>query len=182
MWFIFLFLWTSFLVARKPGCSVLSTWEPHTQRLWTFSPHSTWKGCVRVPSVYVDKLSLRLRWEDCVVLRGWPGSSRKEVPQPDFGSLRSISWEQPLERKEEKHATLWGNLETKAGGSYFPRFPRHFACLCKPGIVLGGSERQWPEWRPQRALQNEIREFWKEWLGIFQSQEIDQAVVSLCTC
>lgn len=44
------------------------------------------------------------------------------MPQPDFGSLRPISWEQPSERKEEKYATLWGNLEAKAGGSYFSDF------------------------------------------------------------
>lgn len=172
----------AFSLQGNPACGVLSTWGPQAQHLWTFPPDSTWKGFARLPSVYVDKLSLRLRWEDCVFQRGWTGNSRMEVPLPDLGSLRPVSREQPSERKEEKYATLWGNLESKAGGSYFLRFPRHVACVCKPGIVLGGSERQGPEWRPQRALQNEVREFWKERLGIFQSEEIGQAVVGLWTC
>lgn len=100
------------------------------------------------------------------------------MPQPDFGSLRPISREQPLERKEGKYATLWGNLETKAGGSYFPRFPRHFA-------VYANLELFWVE-----VSANDLNEDRKEPCKMkagkserhdlaYSSQEIGQAVVSL---
>lgn len=70
-----------------------------------------------VPSAYEDRLSLRERWEEYVVVAGGQGSSCyrsswKEMLQPNFGSLRPIFWEQPLGRREM--CALCCNFETKA--------------------------------------------------------------------
>lgn len=42
------------------------------------------------------------------------------MPQPKFGSLRPIFWEQPPGRKEEKYVILWDNFEAKTNRDIFP--------------------------------------------------------------
>lgn len=97
----------------------------------------------------------------------------------DFRSLRSIFWEQLLEKKEEKYVILWDNFETETNRIVFPGFLDSlliFAYLKLFSVDVNSDDLNEDHKNPYKLKPIKL---WKEWLSIVQSHEIGQFDVSL---